>query len=280
MSQLRRIGCIGLAALCLATPASAMTISNLAVSDASTSAFDDSGPVGSVAESGTSVSASSASGFALRYGAVVGADTGGAGGGSFTQDFTGSFTISFAVTELAGWSWVMSVDVLRAGALTIVSDGSGTASVTLGALTVTHAGAGSLVGSLDLAALGTLSNAADPAGSPDQPFLQSASALVSGVGTGAAQLVTLGFAFTASVTTSDVAGGFVQGDEGALRMGRDGALLSFTADDYPGAGGRSLAGDGVSVTAAAMAPVPEPGAEILLALALIGLGWVERERSR
>jgi hypothetical protein len=275
LSLFRHIGGLAVAALCHAAPASAVTISNLTVSDASTSVFDDSGPIGSVAESGASVGASGAGGFDLRYGAVVGADTGGAGGGSFTQSFTGSFSISFEVTGSAGVAWTLLVDVVRSGALTIVSDGSGWAAVTLGALSVTHAGAGALVGSLDLAAVGTLSNAAAPGQSPDQAFLQSASAVITGVGTGAAQLVTLGFSFTASVDTVDVAGGFVQGDEAALRMGRDGALLSFTADDYPGPGARTLAGDGISVTAT----VPEPGAEILLALALIGLGLADRPRS-
>lgn len=279
MSLVRHIGCIVVAALTVSGPASAVTISNPAFSDASTSAFDDSGPIGSVADSGGSVGASGAGGFSLQYGAVVGADTGGAGGGDFTQAFTGSFSIRFEVTESAGTGWSLAIDVLRSGALTIVSDGSGWAEVTLGALSVVHAGAGTLAGSLDLAAVGSLDNQAAPGDSLDLPFLQGASALLSGVGTGTAQLVTLVFSFTASASTLDVPGGFVQGDEGALRMGRDGALLSFTADDYPGPGGRSLAGDGIQVTATALT-VPEPGGEILLALGLIGLGWAERERRR
>lgn len=278
MSLVRHIGRIVLAALPLASPASAVTISNLAVSEASTSVFDDEGPIGSVADSGVSVGASGAGGFALQYGAVVGADTGGAGGGTFGQAFSGSFSIRFEVTESAGTSWMLSVDVLRSGALTIVSDGSGWAEVTLGALSVVHGGAGALAGSLDLAAVGTLSNEAAPGDSPDLPFLQSAVSVISGLGTGAPQLVTLDFSFTASVSTVDRPGGQVQGDEGALRMGRDSALLSFSADDYPGPGARSLAGDGIHVTAAALT-VPEPGAEILLALGLIGLGWAERKRA-
>jgi hypothetical protein len=172
---------------------------------------------------------------------------------------------------------MLDVDVVRGGALTIVSDGSGWAEVTLGALSVVHTGAGALAGGLDLVAVGTLGNQAAPGDSPDQAFLQSASTLITGFGTGAAQLVTLSFSFTASVSTLDVEGGFVQGDEGALRMGRDGALLSFSADDYPGPGARSLAADGIGVS---VATVPEPGAEILLALGLIGLGWAERTRKQ
>ncbi|MEN8159436.1 MAG: hypothetical protein ABFS41_05105 [Myxococcota bacterium] len=279
----RRIRWIGLAALIAiaGAPAAAVTISNLSVSDASTSFFDDTGPVGSVAQSGTNVVSSNAAGFAVDYDAVVGADTGGAGGGTFTQLFGGSFTITFEVAETAGVAWSVGVDVVREGALTIVSDGTGSAEVTLGALTVWHAGAGSLVGSLDLAAVATLDNVAAAGTSPDQPFSQSSAAVLSGIGTGTPQLVSLAFSFTASATTRDLAGGMVQGDEGALRLGAESALASFSADDYPGPGGRSLAGDGIQVTAAIPAlPVPEPGAEALLALSLIGLAWSERRRDR
>ncbi len=282
MLQLRRIGRIGLVVLStvVGAPAAAVTIANLGVTDSSTNVFDDTGPIGSVAQSSAAVAASGSTGFVVDYGAVVGADTGGAGGGSYTQAFSGSFSISFEVTEAAGVSWSVSVDVVRAGALTIVSDGTGTAEVTLDALTASLIGAGSLVGSLDLAAVGTLDNAAAPGSSPDQPFLQSSSAVITGFGTGAAQLITLAFSFTASVTTQDVPGGMIQGDEGALRMGMDSALASFTADDYPGPGGRSTSGDGITVSANVSPPsVPEPGAELLLALSLIGLAWSERRRA-
>ncbi len=274
MPQLRQIGRLALAALALAAaaPAGALTLSNLTLTNASTSVFDDDGPIGAVAESSASVGASGPAGFEVQYAAVLGADTGGAGGGSFTQDFVGTFTLSFQVTESAGVSWAVRLDVERAGELAIMSDGSGFGTVTLDGLSVVHAGAGALVGSLDLAAVGTLSNALAPGDSPVQPFLQTASAVVAGVGTGAAEFVTLTFAFTASVTTEDVPGGFVQGDEAALRMGMEGGLLSFTADDDAGA----LGTDGIRVTAT----VPEPGAEILLALGLIGLGWFDRRRSK
>jgi len=274
--SLQHIGRIGLVALLalVGTPAAAATISALSVTDGSTSFFDDTGPMGSVAQSSTNVVSAGAGGFAVNYGAVVGADTGGAGGGTFTQNFSGSFTISFEVTGSAGVSWSVAVDVVRAGALTIVSDGTGSAEVTLEALTATMLGDGTLLGSLDLASVPTLDNAAAAGTSPDQGFLQNSSAVITGLGTGSAQLVSLAFSFTASVTTRDLAGGMVQGDEGALRMGVDGGLASFSADDYPGPGARSLANDGITVTAS----VPEPGAQVLLALSLMGLGWSERGR--
>ena len=278
MSRSRRTGACWLAAVSLvcAAPALATTLANLSVTNASTSVFDDSGPIGSVAQSSTDVSASDATGFAMRYAAVVGADIGGAGGSSFTQTFTGSFTIMFEVTANPGWSWTVNVDVVRNGALTIVDDGSGSALVTLDALSVSHVGAGALAGSLDLAAVSPLGNASTPGQSPNQGFSQNATAAITGFGTGAAQLVTLVFEFTASANTLDAPGGQMQGDEAALRMGMDSALASFAADDYPGAAARTLANDGISVTAS----VPEPGAEALLALGLIGLAWFDRQSRR
>jgi hypothetical protein len=277
-SGARWLCCLAVSGLLAAGPAEALTISGVGYSDASTSAFDDSGPTGTVAASSAAVTASDPTGFTLRYEAVVGADLGGAGGSSVSQGFTASLTITFEVTELAGVAWLVDVDVVRAGALTIVSDGSGTGLVTLDALTVTHAGAGSLVGSLDLAAL-SLGNASDPTASPDLGFAQASAAGVSGVGTGAAQLVTLVFTFTATAASLDAPAGLVHGDEAALRMGRDSALSSFTADDYPGAGGRSLAGDGLFVTAS-QGTVPEPRADALIALGLIALGWFDRSQRR
>jgi hypothetical protein len=280
MSRLALCAGLGLAACLLAgTPARGATISGLVLSDASTSAYDDVGPIGSAAQSSASVTASDAGGFGVHYAAGVAADTGGAGGGSFTQGFTGSFTITFAVTESAGLAWAVNVDVVRSGALTIVSDGNGTANVTLDALGVVHSGAGVLGASLDLGAVGPLDNAGAPGTSPDQAFSQASAASISGVGTGSAQLVTLVFTFTASASTVDPAGGLVQGDEAALRMGLDSALMGFTADDYPGPGGRALAGDGIAVTAVA-AILPEPRADLLLALGLIALAWFDPPRSR
>jgi len=272
-----RAGIALAACLLLGTPAVGATISGLTISNASTNVFDDAGAVGSVAQSSTSVLASGSTGFDMRYAAVVGADTGGFGGGTYAQSFSGSFTITFAVTETAGWSWTVNVDVVRTGAMTIISDGNGNANVTLGALSVVHSGAGVLGSSLDLGAVGTLSNAGAPGTSPNQAFSQASVASLTGLGTGGAQVVTLVFTFTASATTVDPAGGLVQGDEAGLRMGLDSALGSFTADDYPGAGGRTLADDGIRVTAALL---PEPAAEALLAVGLIGLAWFDRKRTR
>ena len=277
--------CLGLllAALLLA-PAAALAATLSAVTivkNAGNSAdfFDDVGDVASAVQSTAAVSSSSASTFTTRYAAVVSADRGGNPGpaGTTVQNFTGNFTITFNVTETTGINWGITLNVLRVGAQTIVSDGSGNASVALGALTGGETGAGSITsGSLGLAALTTLNNAGT-AGTPsaNNPFNQTTSAVLSGVGTGFAQSVILNFTFTAAATTVDPAGGTLQGDEAALRMGLNSALSSFTADDYPGTDGRVILGDGIFISAFFI-PSPEPGTATLLGLGVGVLAYLRR----
>lgn len=277
-----RAGLLAFVWLLLAAPMGAATISGLSISNGSPNVFNDAGPpYRSVAQSSTSTLISGTLGFQMRYAAVVGADAGNAttNGGTYTQTMTGTFTITFSVTEMLGTSWTANVDVVRNGALTIINDpaagnNSGHANVTLNALSVVHSGAGVLGSSLNLGAVGTLSNAGAPASSPNQAFSQTSSATITGVGTGGAQVVTLVFTFTATANSVDPVGGTREGDEAAMRMGYDSPLQTFTADDYPGAGGRTLANDGIFVTAS----VPEPAAEALLALGLIGLAWFDAKR--
>jgi len=241
--------------------------------------FDDIGNIASAALSTAAISSSTSTTFDARYAAVVSADRGGSGGsGTTTQNFTGNFTITLQLTEAASTAWSFTLDVLRIGAQTIVSDGTGNASVAMGALTGSETGAGSISsGSMSLAALTTLSNASAQNTSPDAPFNQSTSSVISGIGTGAAQTVILNFVFNASATTVDPAGGSVQGDEAALRMGIDSNLSQFTADDYPGIGLRNLVTDGIYVLFR-LDQAPEPGTGVLLGLGLAGLGIHRRAR--
>jgi hypothetical protein len=272
-----------LVALLLAPAAGlAATISSVTiVKNAGNSAdfFDDVGDVASAVQSTAVVSSSSASAFATRYAAVVSADRGGNPGpaGTTVQNFTGNFTITFNVTETAGVNWGVTLAVLRVGAQTIISDGTGNAAVALSALTGGETGAGSITsGSLGLGVVTTLNNAAT-VGTPsvDTPFSQTTNAILSGIGTGFAQAVILNFTFTASATTVDPAGGTLQGDEAALRMGLNSALSSFTADDYPGVGARLIAGDGIFINAGLVA-APEPGTATLLGLGLGVLAYLRR----
>ncbi len=264
-------------------PSRAATIANISiVRNAGNTAdfFDNVGAEASAVQSTAVVTASNSTMFDARYAAVVSADRGGSGGsGTTTRNFTGDFTITLEVTAPASTLWNFTLDVLRIGAQTIVSDGTGNASVALGALTGSETGAGSIdSGSMSLAALTTLSNAAI-GGTPtvNSPYNQSTTSVFSGTGTGAAQTVILNFVFNASAVSVDPAGGSVQGDEAALRMGLDSALSSFTADNYPGIGLRNLLTDGIYVFFR-LDQAPEPGTAVLLGLGLIGLAMHRRSR--
>ena len=282
-----RIVLVVLLAALTAAPATAATISTISiVKNGSNTAdfFDNVGCTASAAQSTVSTSAVTADSFTARYAGVVSADrggcTGGGASGTTTQSFTGNFTITFNVTALLGNSWYLTLDVLRIGAQTIVSDGTGNANVVLGALTGTETGAGSITsGSMSLAALTTLDNSGSPTTSPNNPFNQSTNAVITGTGTGAAQTVTLDFSFTASASSVDPNGGSNQGDEAALRLGIDSALDQFTADDYPGVGLRNLDTDGIWVLFN-LDESPEPGTALMLGLGLFGLGLRGRARRR
>jgi hypothetical protein len=273
---------IWLAALAAASPSEAATISSISiVKNAGNTAdtVDNSGNSISAAQSVAAVTASTPTTLDTRYTAVVSADQDGGPPGTTARAFTGDFSITFDVTALAGNTWFLTLDVLRIGAQTIISDGNGNASVALGALTGTETGAGSVTsGGLDLPALTTLANASSQASSLDSPFNQATNAVISGIGTGAGQTVILNFVFNATASAIDPnGGGTPNADEAALRMGLDSALGGFTADDYPGVGLRNLDTDGIWVLFQ-LDEAPEPGTGLMLGLGLLGLGLRRRAR--
>ena len=285
-SAVRLFFVVMLAAL-TAAPATAATISNISITKNGGNTadnFDNLDCTAQAAQSTVATSAVTSDSFTARYAAVVSADRGGCTGpgasGTTTQSFTGDFTITFDVTATAGNIWYLTLDVLRIGAQTIISDGSGNANVVLDALTGTETGAGSVTsGSISLAALTTLNNSGAQTTSPDNPFNQSTTAVMQGVATGGAQTVTLNFSFTASASSVDPNGGSNQGDEAALRMGIDSLLDQFTADDYPGVGIRNINTDGIWVLFN-LDEAPEPGTGLMLGLGLFGLGLRGRARRR
>jgi hypothetical protein len=272
--------CLALAcALSLPLPAVGASFSNVSISLAAGNTLDftdNTGTERSTNLSSASVLSASAGAFATRYAAVVGADMTG-GGNDLTRNFTASFTISFEVTAGVGGLWDVVLDFGRAGALTVVSDGNGDATVTLGAMAGSVGGAGSLsAGSLGLAALPATTNSANQGQDRNDGFNQTGTATISGVGTGAAQLVSITFTFTASAVSNDRPGGGTnEGDEAALRMGLTSALGLFSADNYPGSDARDPNTDGVLVSATL---VPEPDTALMIAIGLGGLAVLGRER--
>jgi hypothetical protein len=250
-------------------PARAVSITGLSATLLGTNSadfFQDTAARKRVRDSQIDVLAGSATSFTTRYAAVVGADVSTAATTLLTLN--ARYRITFSVNANAGQAWQLMIDTARYGALTLVDDGTGSARATLGAVTLTRSGAGTLAGSLGLAALPNLQGGANA----NQAVSQTGSAVLSGVGTGAAQSVTLNFSFSAGARSSRTGS---NGDEAAVRLGLDSALTGFSADDYPGPGSRSLAGDGHFVTATL---VPEPSAWLLLTTGLTGIELLARRR--
>lgn len=261
------------ASLLLATNASAATITSVStafLAGNSTNNLVDTATTTQVRNRTLGVVASDATSFTTRYAMLVGTDIGNTA--TITESFTANYEITLGIQAPVGEVWQLILSSSRVGAITIVNDGNGSASATLGAVTSAATG-GTLAGSLDLAAVGTTTNSGAPTTSPNAPFNQLAGAVLSGVGTGAVQTITLSFTWTASSTSTRQGN---NGDEAAVRMGLTSAAGFYTADDYPGAGGRTQALDGHFVSATL---IPEPHTAVLLASGLAGLAWSSRRRT-
>ena len=273
----------GTLVLGFASTAGAVAITNLSVAlDPTNSAnfLDDAGVVGSQLASNVSIVNSSASGFVTRYQEGVYTDAGGNGATTNIITLNSSYTISFDVTNAVGSAWRLDIATSRNGAFTAVTDGGGSWAMTLGAVTATRTGVGTLsAGSLNLTGIARTTGT----NTTDAPFNQSAVASISGTGNGT---VTLRFVWSAVAETIVAGNGNnAQGDEAAIRLGINENLSSYTAGAYPGDAGtgvpnRTAANDGhfVDLDLFDLGPVPEPDTALMLGMGLAILAAQGRRR--
>lgn len=229
---------------------------------------------------------SSALGFSTRYSANVASDTG-AFGGTVNQAFAGNYTITFTVTETLGLPWQLDISTRATGSLTYIDDAAGlggdgaAADLQMSNITGARSGAGTLTaGSLNLATAATRVGGNNTSG-VQTTINQLGAATVNGIGTGAGQVVSFTFSFTANANSTCSGLCVSGGDEKAFRFGAPGFadsgafLANTTADNYPGVGNRTQANDGHFVT---VALVPEPGTLLLVGLGLGALVATGRRR--
>lgn len=208
---------------------------------------------------------SSFSEFITRYAMMVAADRQNTSGNTLAS-MTSSYSITFTVNNPTGATVRVDIDTLRAGSLTIVTDSTGNAVLTLGAVT-------GQVNAVTEAGLALPSASLTNASSADSPFNQSSST-VSIVTNAVTSNYVLQFDFTSSANST--------WDEGAIRMGMAGNVSSSTADDYPGVGPRTQSSDGhfVDVKATIIATTPEPDSGGLVALGLLAIAMRAHVRAR
>lgn len=212
---------------------------------------------------------------ATRYASTTDADGGVATAPA--QSATSNYHITFTVSAGAGWSYDVTIDTSRIGAITRVDDGTGGGNANIGAITgklngVTNGTLGSGMGSVSMGQ-GT--------GAANTPFSQSSPTLTLSGLTGT-NVITLDFSWSsyAQSTCSGTGCSATGNDEMAVRLGEADTSGGSSAGDYPGVGSRTQSADGhfVDVTATLTSYVPEPGSLALLAVGMAGLARFGRRK--
>jgi hypothetical protein len=138
----------------------------------------------------------------------------------------------------------VNVSTSRNGALTLVDDGTASATATITGVTGAQSG-GTLSGTLSLPDPG---DAVDDNNGHNSAFDASAGATISGTSNGVAIAHQLSFVWTSFCQTNVSGFAITGGDECAVRGGIAIGYGGETAGDYPGAGARNINTDGHFVT--------------------------------
>lgn len=202
--------------------------------------------------------------FTTRYAGIFSADAD--TGGGILQPWQVAYRIVFEVDACAGCAWTATIEGWHAGAVTFGND-----------LTTTGVGASAQVDRPRMGvdgsdAGGSSSFAPSSTTGGDVPFARvDAPVEITGVGPSQHQLDYRALLTLRSHGNGPIGLG-LPGDEVSVRLGRAGTLTGVAADDYPGAGARVLADDGIFArVTVTLTAVPEPSTGALLALGLLGV---------